>query len=283
MKRRPPKRLILGGMLAMVAFLVGLAPPAQAQGKKIYTFGVVPQFEARKLAAIWVPILQALGKETGLTFEMVGSPQIPAFEKSFQLGEFDFAYMNPYHSVIAMKTQGYVPLVRDGSRKLTGILVVRKDSPYQDVQDLQGQKVAFPAPNALGASLLMRAELKKLHNLDVVPLYVQTHSSVYLNVLLGEAAAGGGVNATLKSQDTKIQDNLRVIYTTRGMAPHPVVAHPRVTAAVAEAVKAAFLKLAGTEEGKALLAKIPMRKAIPAISEDYLVLREWGLEDFYVE
>ena len=148
--------------LAVVGWLmVSCLAPAAARGEDSFSFGVVPQFEARHLAAIWQPILEELGARTGYRFDLVGSPRIPAFEASFLAGEFDFAYMNPYHAMLAAEGQGYVPLVRDGAGRLRGILVVRDDSPYRDVADLEGRRIAFPSPNALGASLLMRADLAR--------------------------------------------------------------------------------------------------------------------------
>jgi phosphonate transport system substrate-binding protein len=119
-------------LLALVACL-GLSAPARAGNR--YSVGVVPQFEARELAAIWIPILAELSKRTGLRLTMKGSPRIPEFEIAFEAGEFDFAYMNPYHAMIAARKQGYIPLVRD-AEPLYGVLAVRKDSPYQAVKPI---------------------------------------------------------------------------------------------------------------------------------------------------
>ena len=187
--------------------------------------------------------------------------------------------MNPYHAMLAGESQGYVPLIRDHGRNLSGILVVAKDSPFKNVTELEGKDVAFPSPNALGASLLMRADLKTIHGVTVNPVYVQTHSSVYLNVVLGKTSAGGGVLSTLKGQKADIQDRLRVLYTTRNMAPHPLTAHPRVPKAHREAI----LDLAWTEEGKVLVGRIPMKQPGIAKLEDYQVLKDWGLDKYYVE
>jgi phosphonate transport system substrate-binding protein len=248
-----------------------------------YRFGAVPQFEQRKLFRIWRPILDELERRTGFSFDLVGSSKIPVFEQKYRVGLYDFVYMNPYHLVRAHDAQGYLPLIRDGERKLKGILVVLKDSPIKRIQELDGKRVAFPSPNALGASLLMRAELSKLHGVEVLPHYVQTHTSVYLHVTLGLDSAGGGVLSTLYAQKPEIKDKLRIIYETRPVNPHPISAHPRVPEAHREKVRRAFLEMAQTEKGAALLAKIPMGKALAASLEDYAPMRTWGLDEFYVK
>lgn len=263
-----------------VALLAGL--PRTAIATESYSFGVVPQFEARRLSEIWLPILAELERRTGYHFEMVGSPRIPEFESAFVQGGFDFAYMNPYHALVAGDRQGYRALVRDGGRQLFGVLVVAKDAPYKTVADLAGQTIAFPAPNALGAALLMRADLHRNFSLRYVASYVSTHSSAYLNVLLGEAEAAGGVMATLNRQDTYIRENLRVLYETTHLPPHPVMVHPRVSTEVADAVRRAFLDMAYTKEGAAMLAQVPIRELIGASQDEYEVLRDLHLEDYFV-
>jgi phosphonate transport system substrate-binding protein len=266
-------------LFVTLSFASTIARPAE---NSLYLFGVVPQFEQRKLFRIWRPILDELERRTRLSFKLVGSPKIPVFELKYMEGAYDFAYMNPYHILMAHDTQGYLPLVRDGERMLKGILVVHEESPITSVQELAGKRIAFPAPNALGASLLMRAELTKLHDVNVLPHYVQTHSSVYLHVALGLVKAGGGVASTLASQKPEVREKLRIIYKTRPMYPHPVSVHPRVPKAHRDIVRKALLEMAKTKPGASLLAKVPIRKAVAAKLEDYMPMSAWGLDEFYV-
>ena len=268
-------------LFALLIAVCALVLPAHAE--TTYKIGVVPQFEPRKLSAIWTPILIELEKRTGLKFQMVGSARIPEFETEYEAGRYDFAYMNPYHAVVANKTQKYEPIVRDGAEKLFGILVVAKDGPYRTLKSLDGKTIAFPAPNALGASLLMRAELDREVGIKFQPLWSQTHTSAYLNVALGKADAAGGVMATLKQQPQAVQDKLRIIHETRPTAPHPLVVHPRVPAADREKVRKALLDMGATPEGAALLSAVPIKQIVPASFDDYRELSQWGLEKYYVK
>jgi phosphonate transport system substrate-binding protein len=246
-------------------------------------FGVVPQFEARRIQTIWQPVLNTLEKQSGLHFELVGSPDIPGFEKQFLAGDFDFAYMNPYHLLKAHQSKGYIPLTRDVGRMLFGIVVVRKDSPVQDVKDLNGKEVAFPAPNALGAALLPRTAFGEIYKINIRPQYVRSHSSVYLNVVTGQTVAGGGVQKTLQQQPTNIRDALKVIYQTPQIAPHPIAVHPRVDKVTQNKVREAFLQLGNTPEGRELLARIPIKQIGRATMEDYEPLKQMGLDKYYVQ
>jgi phosphonate transport system substrate-binding protein len=273
-----PFRIALLAWFATIGIL-GTASAAQPT----YQFGVVPQFEPRKLSAIWSPIIDELEKRTGFKLVMAGSARIPEFEGEFEAGRYDFAYMNPYHALVAMRGQKYEPLVRDSSQPLFGIVVTARDGPVRQVSDLAGKTVAFPAPNALGASLLVRAELERKYGVTVSPLWAQTHSSAYLKAALGRVAAAGGVMATFSQQPQSVRDRLRIVLETRRVAPHPVMAHPRVPAADRDKMRQAFLDLATSAEGRALLAAIPMPAPVAAHAGDYRELTELGLERYYVK
>lgn len=276
------KKMIYWLPLFLVYFLLFL-PMGLTKADEAYSFAVVPQFEPRKLASIWIPILDKLTKNTGVKFELSGSKNIPAFEQKLINGECDFAYMNPYHAMLAIKADKYVPLIRDGGRLLYGILVVNDKSPVTSVNDLDGKKIAFPAPNALGASLLMRADLDQIHHIKIKPLYVQTHSSAYLNVIIGETVAGGGVMSTFKNQSADIKNNLRILYKTRTIFPHPIASHKRIPLKLRHKVCQAFLDMNNTPEGKVLLREIPIKRVILTGAYDYIMLSDWNLEDYYVK
>ncbi|MDH5660482.1 MAG: phosphate/phosphite/phosphonate ABC transporter substrate-binding protein [Gammaproteobacteria bacterium] len=270
-------------LLSLLLFTTFFSLNVQAEKKRVYTIGIVPQFEIRHIRKIWNPIINEIQKNTGYKLKLVGSPTIPDFEREFNAGGFDFAYMNPYHILLAQKNQGYIPLVKDNGRKLHGILVVRNDSGINSVKDLHGKKIAFPAPNALGASLLIRANLKNDFNIKINPVYVKTHSSVYLNVVVKQTAAGGGVQKTLNQQRENIKGALKVLHRTPEVAPHPFAVHPRVPEEVRKKIKQTLLLLGDNVIGQSLLAKIPMKKIGSAAIEDYTPLKKFQLENFHVK
>ncbi len=241
--------------------------------------GVVPQFDSRTTYDIWTPILAALENLSGLRFQLVGSPNIPEFEKRIGQEEFDLAYLNPYQGLVA--ADNYLPLVRDIATPLQGIAVVHQNSPIQDLAGLQGKTMDFPAPNALAASLMLRAQLDQA-GIKVRVRYVKTHTSVYLNVALGQAEAGGGVLQTLEDQPDTVRKQLKVIFRTVGVASHPVIASKHLSRAVREQVRAAFIAMGETSAGRALLLRVPFDRIGRANPDDYLPLKRMGLEKYYV-
>ncbi len=262
-----------------LAVVLALAAALPVKAEETYSFSVVPQFERRMLFSIWQPIIDDLEKRTGQRFKLVTSLSVGDYESELIKGQYDFVYINPYMMPTVEQQPGYVALIRD-RKPLKGILVVRKDSTIKDVRELQGKTLAVPSMTALGASLLLRAELDRLHGVKTKPVLAKTHSSVFLHVINGFTDAGGSVQKALSEQDPRIQDSLRVLHQTREVPSHPIAAHKRVPAAVRERVRQAFLDMSASPAGRELLDKVPMQEAIAAKAEDYHVLRTLKLEQY---
>lgn len=146
-----------------------------------FTFGIVPQQSATKLAKVWGPVLKHLEAETGVEFQFATATDIPTFEKRLMDGVYDFAYMNPYHFTFFNEHKGYQALAHRADKKIQGLLVTRKDSVITELSQLKGKEVAFPSPAAFAASLVPRGELAKM-GINITPRYVSSHDSVYLGV-----------------------------------------------------------------------------------------------------
>jgi phosphonate transport system substrate-binding protein len=245
-----------------------------------YSVHVVPQFPAADIHRTWSPLLNRLGSLVGANFELKVARDIPSFEQALREGLPDFAYLNPFHQLRAHRGHGYRPLVRD-STLLTGILVVRKDASTTTLQQLQGQTLAFPAPNAFGASLLTRAHLDEVARVKFTPLYARTHTNAYRQTLAGQTAATGGLRATLEREPEAVQAQLRILFETPGAAPHPFSAHPRVPAALQEAVQQALLQLASDPALEASYRDIPMARPLRADQQrDYQPLARLKLDRY---
>jgi len=271
--------MVCAWLLALTAQAACLGDP---QASKTYFFDVVPQYNASKIYSTWAPVLQRVGKEAGLCFDLRVAANIPDFEHVLLRGDAQFAFVNPYHAVLAFQKKKYAPLLADGHELLTGILVIRKDSGIASVEALKGKAVAFPAPNAFAASLLIRAELAR-KQVDIQPVFVKNHSNVYRAVIAGDMKAGGGVNNTLNSEAPEIQDKLMVLYETQAYSPHPVVTHPSIPSEVRAKFLKAMLSLTQDAEGQKLLDGININqpKAVN-FAQHYKVLESLKLEKFLV-
>jgi phosphonate transport system substrate-binding protein len=243
------------------------------------SIGIVPQQNATKLARLWMPICKYLSKQTGYRFVFKTAKDIPTFEKRLAAGEYDIAYMNPYHYTVFSIDPGYRAIAKETNKRIQGIIVVKKDSPYQSIVELAGKTLAFPAPAAFAASVLPRAYLKA-NQIEISPRYVRSHDSVYLTVSKGLYPAGGGIQRTFNNMPESIRQQLRILWKTPGYTPHAFAVHPRLPAAVVRDIAGALIAMSTNEEGGKLLKNLNFNPIGSAKDEDWDDVRELGIALF---
>ena len=265
-------------LLALMATAISSTPinTGADQNQPGYSFGVVPQQSATALAQSWVPIFRYISAKTGLKLHFRTARDIPTFETRLAAGEYDFAYMNPFHYVTYQADPGYQAFANQAHKKIRGILVRAKGSAIDSLEDLSGQTLAFPSPAAFAASLLPRGELNRA-GIPITPKYVGSHDSVYRSVAKGLFPAGGGIERTFNTVRADIRDQLEVLWTSQGYTPHAFAAHPRVPREVVNRVAAAMIAMQQDPEALALLAKIKFRGIQSAVDADWDDVRGLGL------
>lgn len=278
-------------MIRTIRFLLGLAVFAGAlsaaftaeatESGRVYVVGIVPQRSERETLKIWAPVLREWERRTGARFVFAGTRGFRGFEIDTESGKYDFIYTNPHAALAAAARQGYTPLVCSGSERLQGVLVVPAASAAKDVAGLkQGARIAFSSPNALAASLLVRAELTRRLHLSFEPVYVKTQPSVLLHVAQGLVDAGGSADSILDQAPPEVRAQLKVVHRTIEVMPHPLMAHPGVPRRIRDAVRAAMIGLSGDESGRAVLAAIPMPNPRSVDIAEYRKLESLNLHEF---
>lgn len=269
------RRVLLSALFLVLPLACTSA--AEAMGTQSVTLGVVPQQSASKLAQLWVPVLDYLAEKTGILIQFRTAPDIPEFERRLAAGEYDFAYMNPYHYTVFSRHPGYRAFARERGTRLQGILVVRKDSSIRDPSELAGATLAFPAPAAFAASVLTRAYLVRA-GIPFTPKFVSSHDSVYRAVATGLYPAGGGVVRTFETVDPEVKGQLRVLWTTQGFTPHAFAAHPRLPPDRVERLAQAMAAMAQDETGRARLAPLGITGFEAAQDADWDDVRALGID-----
>ncbi len=256
-------RKTAAGVCFALASLVGLS---SASAEEALTFGIVPQQSASRLAEIWVPLFEHLSNETGKEIRFATAKDIPAFEACLARGAYDLAYMNPYHYTTFHDVAGYQAFARQTEKRLRGLIVVRADSDYEQLDELSQQSIAFPSPAAFGASVIPRAEMRS-REMAIRPAYVKSHDSVYRAVIAGLFPAGGGVLRTFNNVPAEERSKLRVLYRTDAYTPHAFAAHPKVSQSLVN--RLAEVMKALTAERPELLKAIGMKGIQGAANADW--------------
>jgi len=241
------------------------------------TVGIVPQQSAAKLARMWTPLLEYLSTQAGQDLQFSTAPNIPEFERRLANGEYDLAYMNPYHYTTFNRSPGYQAFAKQKDKQLKGIIVVRADSKYQTLDEFANQTLAFPSPAAFAASIVTRARFNSM-DVPITPKYVSSHDSVYRAIAKGIYPAGGGVMRTFNGLEPEIREQLRILWTSPPYTPHALAAHPRVPTDIVSTISATMQQLDESEQGLELLKQINFSGIVAASDADWDDIRKLNID-----
>lgn len=269
--------LLAGIFLAILVSMPSVAEQRHDDGKTML-LGVVPQQSAKVLAKNWTPLVQYLSKETGIKIKFATAKDIPTFEQRLSGRVYQLAYMNPYHFVHYHQTAGYQALVKQQGKQIKGIIVTQKNVPLSTLTELNGERIAFPAPAAFAASILTRSALEQ-QGVAFAPHYVSSHDSVYLNVSKGLFVAGGGVLRTFQLAPKQVKDKLQVFHTTKGYTPHALAISDDVSPVLKSKLQTAFIKLSQDDQGQNILKGVNIKAFEAAENSDWDDVRKLNLSE----
>lgn len=234
-------------------------------------FGVLNQQSPQLTAERWNPIFQYLSDNTGLKFQLRMGPSVQATNAMMAKGEFDLAFTN--HNFRAEFDGVYKVIARWGNTPIFAVIAVAKDSPVKKLKDLEGQRIAYPSPNAFVGYAVPKAALNKAGvKTSEVMAGNQEGALAQLTNGLVEAAA---VNSRFLSQYAARKDfKYREIYTSEPYPDLAVIAHPRLSKGQLAAIQAALLKMRNDPSAAAILEKNQFPGFFPATERDYESVRK---------
>ncbi len=268
------RHTLLSGAILLGAMLLCATPFAQAASPTpVFTVGIVPQQSASVLARLWIPVLNYLSRKSGYALQFSTAPDIPTFEARLRAGQYDFAYMNPYHYSVFSRDPGYRAFAKQADKAIVGILVVHKSARITSLHGLAGHKVAFPAPKAFAATMLPLAALRR-DKIGVTPVFVKSHDSVYWAVARGLYPAGGGIERTFNNVAPALRTQLRVLWRSQPYPPHAFAARADIDPKIVRAVQEAMVAMHNDPQGRVLLADLNFTGIEAASDGEWARLRE---------
>ena len=273
------RKLSIITVLCVLLLCAHLTAPKITAAQEPLVFWIHPYLPATELIKRFTPLARYLE-------DKLSRPVTIKIEKSYQAhinrvgnDEFDIAFMGPSSYVNMSGAYGKKPLlarlVVRGKPVFFGMIIVRTDSPINNLKDLRGKSFAFGDPNSTMSHLVPRYMLKKagvgLNDLKKYE-FLHTHHNVALGVLGGYYDAGGVKEEVFRQYRER---GLRMLAKSPPISEHPFVARTTLPTTLVEALRKAFLELNGNDRGPAVLTSI--KKSVtgiaPARNEDYDTLR----------
>lgn len=215
-------------------------------------FGLLPRLTAVEMFAMFKPLEEYLTKEVGEKVNIVTAKDFAAYKEMVTSGQVDIGFANPLIYVELKKNMDLLPLALaselKAGTKFRGIIIARKDSPINSLQDLKGKKLIFVDKDSAAGYIFQVLLLSKagmdVHKDFVTLPFAKKHDNVTIAVVNGTADAGGIREDDLEKMKGKVDiSKIKIVGHTEYFPNWPVFATPRLNRDTAMKIQAALLKL----------------------------------------
>ncbi|WP_229722525.1 phosphate/phosphite/phosphonate ABC transporter substrate-binding protein [Xylophilus rhododendri] len=233
----------------------------QPKTRPHYEFSPVNQYGLQLTAGYWNPIIAYVSRTSGVDLTLkIG--RTSADTTSYVLAqEVDFAFTNHLFSPSRLR-MGWKVLARRDSPPVRSQIAVMEDSPVHDLAQLRDQEVGFPGPEAFLAYKVSRAHLIN-SGVPVRVVFGGNMDSALAQMASGKVAAVGGNSQLLAGYSARENRSLRVLWSSEPYLDLPLMVSPRVPPEHVRAVRAAFVGMMASPEGRLVLQRASSTAGLP--------------------
>lgn len=246
--------------------------------------GVFPRRNAVLTMEMFKPMADYLSEKTGKKIQVVTAKNFPTFWENVMQGQYDIVHYNQLHYLESKAKKGYQVIVQNeefGARKIRSVLVVRKDSGINSVEDLKGKTIVFGGGKkafvsyAVNVVVLNRAGLNKD---DYVTKFAKNPPNAAIAIFLKQGDAAGIGNVVLKLPVLKKRgvdvSQLKTISVSEALPHLPWAVNKSLGKVMRDKIQAALLSLNNSPAGKKILKKAALTGIHKATHENYQYSRQ---------
>lgn len=258
---------------ALIAPSLAFAQPELVFGiNEGVTYRVTPQETRERYRELGVLLAKALKRPV----KLVPEDNYPRLQKSLEARNYDLAYVHPaHHALRAVRDQGYsLVVLTKGWNQYKARFLVKADAPYKQPRDVLATKMVMPDPDSITA-WMVRATLR---DLGADPKRISLGTTRYQDGIpfmmengfydVGITAAG----AVVKEWQDK---GGKVLFESNPIPVKLLIASPSVGSDDMEKIRAVFLSLEETREGRAILEKIGFKGFLAPDDQQTAALAKW--------
>ena len=241
-------KIILIGLLLFPATV----PAALAEPLRL---GVFPYISPSQMVEQLSPLQQRLAEAMDREVEMVSAPDFMNFVERTTRGDYDLVITAPHMGRLAQQRDGWQLVVMSGQQTAT-VILVRRDSRIDQLEDLRGRKMAvgnWRSVTYLLATQALAAQGLTL-GVDVAVVETATFSNV-VTALLHGAVEVGATPTLLWDQWAYVNEEQRLQLRELFRAPPPnphsflIMAPPTMTSAEVQRLRQSLLTFGNTPVG----------------------------------
>jgi phosphonate transport system substrate-binding protein len=225
-------------------------------------------------------VIKLLEQETGINFQWIGSKTYGDVIEKLRTKQADIGYVGPFAYVEAQDDFGVRLICRTLSKNADefyhSMIITRKDSGSESLQDLKGKSFAFTDPKSTSGFLFPMARLMKvgicLADFSAVT-YLKRHGNALLAVYNGHSHAGATSTTALNKIDINF-DRIKILWKSNPIYRGPWVARKDMPDALFFKIRAAMLKITRHKDAEMIFKGLSTKGFVIGKDSDYNNVRD---------
>jgi len=247
---------------------------------KVLKIAIIPHRSNLGNEHAYSKLFRELTNETGIKFKWLGSKTYDDVIKKIQTGHADIGYVGPFSYVVAQDNFGVKILCRtfsSGKEEFYhSMIITRKDSGIQSLQDLKGKRFSFTDPQSTSGYLFPLAQLMAsgVSEKDFSEVkFLKRHANSLIAIYKGHVDAGATSVTAIDKVAIKM-DELEVLWKSEPIYRGLWVARKDLDVELFNKLQHAMLKMSYSPKSEAIFNELTTKGFVTGKDSDYDNVRE---------
>jgi len=271
--------LALIGLTFIYAFL--FLQNGQAQTSKgTLKLAIIPHRSALGNEKAYGMLIEALEKETGITFQWIGSKTYDEVIKKIGTKQADIGYVGAFGYVEAQDNFGVRLIARTYGKKRResyySMIITREESGLNTLQDLKGKSFVFNDPKSTSGFLFPMVALNKA-GIKMEDFSEVKHVTRHANSLLAvynKHVDAGAISSTAKEKVNIDFSKIKILWKSEPICRGLWIANKDLSDEQFYKIQSALLRISNYKDAEKIFKDLGTKGFIKGLDRDYDNIRE---------
>ena len=271
--------LALIGLTLIYAFLF-LQNGQTQTSKGTLKLAIIPHRSTLGNERAYGMLIEELEKETGITFQWVGSKTYDEVIQKIGTKQADIGYIGAFGYVEARDNFGVRLIARTYSKKRRefyySMIIAREDSGLNTLQDLKGKSFVFNDPKSTSGFLFPMVALKKA-GIKMEDFSEVKHVTRHANSLLAvynKHVDAGAISSTAKEKVNIDFSKIKILWKSGPIYKGPWIANKDLSDEQFYKIQSALLRISNYKDAEKIFKNLGTKGFIKGLDMDYDNIRE---------
>lgn len=252
--------------------------PALRADERALTLGVFPRRNVKLTYTLFAPMAQYLSQQLGREVILETAKSFKHFWQNVKQRRYDIVHFNQYHYIVSHAAYGYDVIAVNkelGEATISGSLIVRKDSGYNEIADLKGKTILFGGGKRAMQSYISATWLLRKGGLqpgDYVEKFAINPPNTIISTYFKRADASGSGDVVMKLDNVRKRidiSQLKILAKTKPMVHLPWALRNDLADELKVTIQNSLINLTTSLDGKNILKAANLDALVTAVDADF--------------